>query len=154
MAAYLKVKSITRKLQRTASRIDFIKKSLTHNLVPIFAKVQGQFVNRKDKTRAKESILKKNLVEHKRNIQTLSRNDENLVEAKSQRPNLEQLKRNNNKLRILSLKVVKNRDSYQVPAINLSPQVLNTKPLNYFYIKISLLKINSSREMLLLNSKH
>ena len=32
-------------------------------------------------------------------------------------------------LRIVSFKVVKNRDLYQVLGISLSPQVLNTKPL-------------------------
>ena len=46
-----------------------------------------------------------------------------------QRSDLDQLKRKNNKLRILSIKVLKNRDSYQVLVINLSPQVLNTKRL-------------------------
>ena len=45
--------------------------------------------------------------------------------------NLEQLKRKNNKLRILSLKVLKNQHSYHVPVINLSSQVLETKPLKY-----------------------
>ena len=45
--------------------------------------------------------------------------------------NLEQLKRKNNKLRILSLKVLKNQDSYQVPVINLSSHGLDTKPLQY-----------------------
>ena len=73
-ADYLKLKSITRKLQRTASSIAFIKKSLHHNLLSTFAKVQGRFVNIKDKTRAEESILKSNLVEHERDIQILSRN--------------------------------------------------------------------------------
>ena len=34
-------------------------------------------------------------------------------------------------MRILSLKVLKNRDSYQVPVINLLSQVLDTKPLKY-----------------------
>ena len=47
------------------------------------------------------------------------------------RSSLEQLKRKNNQLRILSFKVLKNRDSHQVPVINLSSQVLDTKPLKY-----------------------
>ena len=47
------------------------------------------------------------------------------------RRNLEKLKRKNNKLRIQSLKVLISRDSYQVPVINLSSQVLDTKPLKY-----------------------
>ena len=65
-ADYSKLKSITSKLQRTASSIAFIKKALHHNLAPTFAKAQGQFVNNKDKTRAEELMLKSNLVEHKR----------------------------------------------------------------------------------------
>ena len=42
--------------------------SLHHNLVPTFVKVQGKFVNNKDKTRTEESILKSNLVEHEMSI--------------------------------------------------------------------------------------
>ena len=137
-------------LQRTASSIAFIKKSLHYNLVPTLAKVQDQFVNNKDKTRSEESILKSNLVAHKRNMQILSGNHEDFAEqlkqeygvilfrmlylkilAVSQRPNLEHLKRKNNKLWILSLKVLKNRDSHQAPVINSSSQVLDTKPLKY-----------------------
>ena len=62
-AAYLKLKSITSKLQTTASSIAFINKSLHRSLLHTFAKVHGQFVIIKDKTRAKESILQGNLVE-------------------------------------------------------------------------------------------
>ena len=47
------------------------------------------------------------------------------------RSNLQQLKHKNNKLRKLSLKVLRNRDSYQVPVINLSSQVLDTKQLKF-----------------------
>ena len=71
-ADYLKLKSITSKLQKTVSSIAFINKSLHHNLLHTFVKVQGQFVIIKDKTRAKESILQSNLVDCKRNIQILS----------------------------------------------------------------------------------
>ena len=127
---YLKLKSIRSKLQRTTSSIVFIKKSLHHNLVPAFAKVRGQFVNNKDKTGAEESILKSCLVEHKSNIQILSRNHETFAEqlkhkyglilfrmlylnvlAVLRRSNLMYLKCKNNKLRIFYLKVLKNRDS-------------------------------------------
>ena len=80
VANYLKLKCITSKLQKTASSTAFTKTSLHHNLVPAFAKVQGEFVNIKNKSRAGESILESNLVEHKRNIQILSRNHENFVE--------------------------------------------------------------------------
>ena len=85
--------------------------------MPAFTKVQDQFVNNKDKAGSKESILKSNLVAHKRNIQTLSGNNEDFakqlkqkygvilfrmfylkISPGSQRPNLEHLKRKNNKL--------------------------------------------------------
>ena len=51
--------------------------------------------------------------------------------AALRRSNLKQLKRKNNKLRILSLKILKNADFYQVVVINLSSQVLDTKRLKY-----------------------
>ena len=54
-ADYLKLKSSASKLQRIASSITFIKRSLHHDLAPTFAKVQGKFVNNKDKTRAEGS---------------------------------------------------------------------------------------------------
>ena len=44
---------------------------------------------------------------------------------------MEQLKRKNNKSRILFLKVAENRHSYQVLVINLSSKVLDTKPLKF-----------------------
>ena len=84
------------------------------------------------------------------NLQVLSRNHENFVEqlkhkygvilfrmlyhnivAVLRRANLEQLKHKNNKLRILSIKDLKKRGSYQVPIINSLFQVLDTKPLKY-----------------------
>ena len=51
-----------------------------HNLVPTFGNVQDQFVNIRDKTRPKESILKSNLVENERNLQILSRDHERFAE--------------------------------------------------------------------------
>ena len=48
-----------------------------------------------------------------------------------QRWNLEQLKHQQCKLRILSFKVEKNWDLYQVPLINWSSHVSDTKPLKH-----------------------
>ena len=73
--------------------------------------------------------------------------------AVSQRPNLEHLKRKNNKLWILSLKVLKNRDSHQAPVISSSSQVLDTKPLKYGLHQSFTDKNKSSREALPLNLK-
>ena len=44
-----KLKSLTWKLQRTASTISFIKQSLLHRVMPMFAKMKGQFLNERDR---------------------------------------------------------------------------------------------------------
>ena len=38
-----KLKSLTSKLQRTASSIEFIEQSLFHGVMPTFVEVKGQF---------------------------------------------------------------------------------------------------------------
>ena len=108
------------KLQGIAFSIAFIKKSLHHNLVPTFAKVQCQLFNNKCKTRVEQfSRTQKEYAD-------LSRNHENFVEqlkykyygailfrmfynnilAILRRSKLEQFKSKNNKLRIL-LRILK-----------------------------------------------
>ena len=77
-------------------------------------------------------------------FRTLYRN----ILAVLRRPNLEQLKGKNNKLRILSFKVLKKRDFYQVPVIHLSSQVLDTDPLNYGLYQSFTDKNKFSREIL------
>ena len=44
-----KLKVITSKVQRTASSIGFIEKCLKIGIVPVFARVKGQFLDEKDK---------------------------------------------------------------------------------------------------------
>ena len=69
-----------KQITETRFSIAFMKISLHHDFVRSFAKLQGQFVNNKGKTKAEESTLKINLVEHKRNMQILSRNHANFVQ--------------------------------------------------------------------------
>ena len=68
---YLKLKSYTSKIQRTASSIGFIRKSLHNNIVSTFTKVKGQFIESKDQIKAEERVSKSNLLNHKRNLQYL-----------------------------------------------------------------------------------
>ena len=51
-----KLKSFTSKLQRTASGIGIINQSLFHGVIPTFAKVQGQFLNKRDRWKSGEII--------------------------------------------------------------------------------------------------
>ena len=62
---YTKLKSLTRKVQRTAGSIGFVQKSLHHKVVRTFARLKGEFINRNDKLRAEQAILKSHLLEHK-----------------------------------------------------------------------------------------
>ena len=70
-ANYLKLKSYTSKIQRTASSIGFICKSLHNNIVPSFAKVIGQFIESKHQIKAEEGVLKSHLLNHKNSLQYL-----------------------------------------------------------------------------------
>ena len=60
-----KLKSLTSKLQRTASSIAIIEQSLFHGVIPTFAKVKGQFLNERGRSKISEIILKSQLHKHK-----------------------------------------------------------------------------------------
>ena len=62
---------MTRKTQRTAGSIGFVQKSLRHKVVPRFARLKGQLINKNDKLRAEQAILKSHLLEHKKHLRTL-----------------------------------------------------------------------------------
>ena len=66
-----KLKSLTSKLQRTASSIAFNKQSLFHGVIPTFAKVKGQFLNERDRWKSSEIILKSELHKHKKLLSRL-----------------------------------------------------------------------------------
>ena len=61
-----KLKSLTSKLQRTASSIAFIKQSSFHGVRLTFAKVKGQFLNERDRWKSSEIILKSQLCKDKK----------------------------------------------------------------------------------------
>ena len=149
---YLKLKSYTSKIQRTASSIGFIRKSLHISIVPTFAKVKGQFIESKDQIKAEEGVLKSHLLNHKKNFQYLLNCHKHLsneifqqvgsVLYKSTKRNilltlhsntLQQLQCKNKKLHklISNKKINKKKDSYTVPVMNLSSKDLDTKPLKY-----------------------
>ena len=54
---YWKLKSITAKIYKTASTIGLIKKSIFHEVTPTFAKVNGQFINKKDKWKCEHHLF-------------------------------------------------------------------------------------------------
>ena len=62
---YTKLKSLTSKIKRTARSFGSVQKSLHHNIVPAFAKLKHQFVDRNDKLRTEQAILKSLLEEQK-----------------------------------------------------------------------------------------
>ena len=55
---YYNLRTITSKIQRTASIIGFIHKSLYNEVTPTFAKVTSNFTNIQDKKRAEVNIFK------------------------------------------------------------------------------------------------
>ena len=68
---YTKLKCLTSKIQRTAGSIGFVQKLLRHKVVSSFARLKGQLINRNDKLRAEQAILKSHLLEHKKHFRTL-----------------------------------------------------------------------------------
>ena len=45
---YIRLKSVTSKIQKTTSGIAFMQKALYYEVTPTFAKVKGQLINLKD----------------------------------------------------------------------------------------------------------
>ena len=65
---YHYLKNIKSKIQRKATDIGFIRKALSHEVTPTFAKVKGQFNN--NKQRPMESGKKYNVISIKRTLPT------------------------------------------------------------------------------------
>ena len=66
-----KLKSLTPKIQRTVSSIEFIKQSLFHGVTPMFAKMKGQLLNERDRWKSSKIILKSQLHKHKKLLSRL-----------------------------------------------------------------------------------
>ena len=54
---YIRLKSVTSKIQRTTSSIAFTQKALYYEVTTTFAKVKGQFIKLKDQGSAEKKVL-------------------------------------------------------------------------------------------------
>ena len=61
---YIRLKSVTCKIQRTALSSAFIQKALYYKIRSTFAKVKGQFINLKDQCSAEKKVLYSHLKDH------------------------------------------------------------------------------------------
>ena len=68
---YKDVRNVTSKLHRTAESIGFIKKVLYHEIIPKFARVNANFINKKDQYKSEKSILCSHLNEHVLTLKSL-----------------------------------------------------------------------------------
>ena len=142
-----KLKSLTSKLQRTASSITFIAQSLFHGVIPTFAKVKGQFLNERDRWKSSEFILRSQLRKHKQLLSRLTKEHfdyrqitnsvllykllNNFVLKTLRKENTFQLSTRNKNLRNLRPKQ-SSYNSSKVPIINLSSvQSINISPLEH-----------------------
>ena len=64
-------KKIKSKVQRKAADIGFVRKALSNEVTPTFAKVKGQFKTTRDKWKAEKLILDSHLREHLRQMKLL-----------------------------------------------------------------------------------
>ena len=120
--------------------------------MPTFAKGKGQFIESKDRIKDEQGLLKRHLLNHKKNLQYLLNCRKHLSNAIFQQDgsllnksirrnilltlysnNLQQLQCKNKKLHQLipNKKSKKNKNSYTIPVISLSSEDLDTKPLKY-----------------------
>ena len=68
---YKDLRNVTSKLHRTAGSIDFIKKALYHDVIPKFARVNGNFINKNDQYKSERSVLCSHLNEHVHALKSL-----------------------------------------------------------------------------------
>lgn len=64
----IKIKS---KVQRKAADIGFVKKALALKVIPIFAKVKGNFQSKSDEWKAAQLILESNLEQNYEDLEKL-----------------------------------------------------------------------------------
>ena len=59
-----KLQNVIKKLHNAASSIAFFKKASFVNVMPVFAKVKGQFLNEENCTKSSQNILSSHLTKH------------------------------------------------------------------------------------------
>ena len=70
---YIKLKSVTSKLQNMSESIAFMKKALHVDVIPKFAIVKGQFINEKNSlTASRRKLIKSHLTKHVQDFYNLS----------------------------------------------------------------------------------
>ena len=131
-----KLKSLTSKLQRTASSIAFIEQSLFYGVIPTFAKVKGQFLNERDRWKSSEIILKSQLHKHKK---LLSR----LIE---QHGNYRQITNSVLLYKLLSnfvLKTLRKENTFRLSTKNKKLRNLRPKQSSYNSSKVTIINLSS-----------
>ena len=68
---YKHLRSVTSKLHRTSGSISFTKKALYHEIIPKFARVNSNSMNKNDQYKSKRSILSSHLNEHVNALKSL-----------------------------------------------------------------------------------
>ena len=68
---YKDLRSVTSKLHHTAGSISFIKKALYHEIIPKFARVNSNSINKNDQYKSKRSTLSSHLNEHVHALKSL-----------------------------------------------------------------------------------
>ena len=68
----IKLQNTIEKLHNTASSITFTKKALFVNVIAVFAKVKGQFLNEENCIISSQGILKSNLTKHIQDLYNLT----------------------------------------------------------------------------------
>ena len=71
---YYQLKKIKSKLQRKAADIGFVRKALSQEVTPTFAKVKGQFKSINDKWKAERIIMESQLKDHYKHMKLLTDN--------------------------------------------------------------------------------
>ena len=148
---YIRLKSVTSKIQRTASTIAFIQKAFYYEVTPTFAKVKGQFIILKDQRSVEKKVLLSHLKDHcfclRKLMEEHSTSTEGLhnilnsrffkivsfkVLAALQQENTKQIICKNKKMHNLKIKFIKlPKDKYNIPVLNLSSASLDLSLLKY-----------------------
>ena len=147
---YKKLYNITSKLYISASNISFIKKALDHKVRPNFAQINGQFINKQDKTPTGRKLMLLHLNKHALTLKELTHklcqlDNEQVCQVRYEilkkrllnilyRKILDSFKTKNRKLATMR---AKHHDSYKsstdsTPLINLSSIELTYDEINHF----------------------
>ena len=131
-----KLKSLTSKLQRTASSIAFIKQWLFHGVIPTFAKVKGQFLNERDRWKSSEIILKSQLCKDKKPLSWLIKEYANYRQIKN---SVLLYKLLNN----FVLKTLRKENTFQLSTKNRKLGNLRPKQSSYNSSKVPIINLSS-----------